>query len=91
MSSGRGVTLTVLLPLVPRLRMGGVLTPLHLPASRRGQKQIYPLYKLIPGRGSNPGIGKNVLQNHPDRHWDPKSLLFNTYRGFIPGIKAAGA
>ena len=79
------------LHLVPRLRMGGVLTPPHLPVSRRGQEQIYPLYKFIPGRGSNAGTGKTFP---PKPSWPalgPRKPLIQQVLGFIPGIKAAGA
>jgi hypothetical protein len=40
-------------------------------------------------RGSNSGGGE-IFRIHPDRHWGPTSLLYNTYRVF-PGGKAAGA
>jgi hypothetical protein len=40
-----------------------------------------------------PGIesdGGKIFRTHPDRPWDPPSLLYNEYR-VIHGGKAAGA
>ena len=43
-------------------------------------------------RGSNPDWDKifYVLKAHPDRPWDPPSLLYNGYRGSFPGVKRPG-
>jgi len=40
-------------------------------------------------RGSNPGRGE-IFRTRPDRHWGPPTLLYNGYRVFFPGRKAAG-
>jgi hypothetical protein len=45
-------------------------------------------------RGGRPGFdsgrGKDISLQRTDRLWDPPSLLYNVYRGLIPGDKAAG-
>ena len=37
-------------------------------------------------RGSNPG-GGDIFRTHPDRPWDPHSLLYNVYLFTFPGLK----
>ena len=47
--------------------------------------------RLVTGwavRGSNPGEGE-IFRACPDRPWSPPSLLYNGYRLFSPGGKAA--